>query len=336
MPVLRFHLLTITHEQVNGSVVVTITTNAACHLYLRYSDVFPRIHRKSVARRGLVMGWDARYCFAAYQHLQQDEEGDTFTHTFTWPGWANCDTRYFYFWGTMGGQDMVSDTPIFWIHYLLVEEEPPEGITIRFYPDLVTTTDGWANRDPTYEFWPAMRNGLGTGAYHGQTTIVLADFRSTPYNGYWGMLQRGIVTFPPATIPEAAVIIGGAVGVFGFTKEDTLEISPSLGLYKSWPLDDVVFVPADYQNLGNTLLAPPIAYNDFDEAGENIFTLNALGLANISRTENSRFAFREVAHDAEGPSPPWKANSLISFQALGRNPHEELGPYLDVTYQLPA
>jgi len=133
MPVLRFHLLTIDHEMVEGGFTVTITTNAACHLYLRYSGVFPRIHRKSVARRGLVMGWDARYCFVAYQHLEQDEAGDTFTHTFTWPGWENCNTRYFYFWGTMGGQDMVSDTPIFWLHYLWI---PPPEPTIRDYNDI--------------------------------------------------------------------------------------------------------------------------------------------------------------------------------------------------------
>ena len=128
MPVLRFHLLTIDHEMVEGGFTVTITTNAACHLYLRYSDVFPRIHRKTVQRRGLAMGWDARYCFVAYHHIEQNEESDTFTHTFTWPGWSDCETRYFYFWGTMGGQDMVSDTPIFWLHYLW--EAPPE-------PDLI-------------------------------------------------------------------------------------------------------------------------------------------------------------------------------------------------------
>ena len=126
MPVLRFHLLNLYYSQVEGGFIVTVTTNAACHLYLRYSDNFPHIHRKGIPRRGLVMGWDARYCFTAYHHIEQNEESDTFTHTFTWPGWKDCNTRYFYFWGTMGGQDMVSDTPIFWLHYLW--GAPPEYI----------------------------------------------------------------------------------------------------------------------------------------------------------------------------------------------------------------
>ncbi len=131
MPAWRFHLLTIDHEMVEGGFIVTTTTNAACHLYLRYSNVFPRIHRKSIARRGLVMGWDARYCFTVYQHIEQNEEGDTLTHTFTWPGWVNCNTRYFYFWGTMFGLEMVSDSPIFWLHYLW--EVPPEPLLKEYH-----------------------------------------------------------------------------------------------------------------------------------------------------------------------------------------------------------
>lgn len=126
MPVFRFHLLTINHEMVEGGFTVTVTTNTPCHLYLRYSNVFPRIHRKSTVRRGLVMGWDARYCFTVYQHLEQNEEGDTSSHTFTWPGWVNCNTRYFYFWGTKGATEMVSDSPIFWLHYLWTALPEPD------------------------------------------------------------------------------------------------------------------------------------------------------------------------------------------------------------------
>jgi len=132
MPVYyRWHLLTIDHEMTPYGFIVTTTSNKACHMYLRYSDVFPRIHRKSVLRRGVAFGWDARFCFTVYHHIEQNEPGDTLTHTFTWPGWANCETRYFYFWAFVDGHDAVSDSPIFWLHYLWVA--PPliirEGIT---------------------------------------------------------------------------------------------------------------------------------------------------------------------------------------------------------------
>lgn len=148
MPVLRFHLLTINHYIWEGGFTVIITTNAACHLYLRYSDIFPRIHRKPVERRGLVMGWDARYCFTVYQHIEQNEAGDTWTHTYTWPGWEDCHTRYFYFWGTMGGQDMVSETPIFWLHYLWVL---PPGYLLR--PNGIGDLDNHLQLPDTGEHW---------------------------------------------------------------------------------------------------------------------------------------------------------------------------------------
>jgi len=128
LAILRWHLLTIAHTLWVGGFTVTITTNAASHLYLRYSNIFPRIHRKTVERRGVAFGWDVRYCFTVYQHIEQNEPGDTFTHTFTWPSWQNCNTRYFYFWGTMGAQDSVSDSPIFWLHYLWT---PPVYLILR-------------------------------------------------------------------------------------------------------------------------------------------------------------------------------------------------------------
>ncbi|MBA7682657.1 hypothetical protein ES703_91009 [subsurface metagenome] len=65
------------------------------------------------------MAWeDARFCFVAYQDLEQNEPGDTFTHTFTWLGWLHCETRYFYFWATWMGERMISTSPIFYKHYV--------------------------------------------------------------------------------------------------------------------------------------------------------------------------------------------------------------------------
>ncbi|MBA7536653.1 hypothetical protein ES705_28917 [subsurface metagenome] len=176
MPKLRFHLLTIDHEMWEGGFTVTVTTNVACHLYLRYSDVFPRIHRKSVARRGLVMGWDARYCFVAYQHIEQNEAGDTSTHTFTWPGWSDCETRYFYFWGTIGGWDMVSDTPIFWLHYLW--EVPPE-------PDPTSDQYQYATHNKGFcQYWNALSQTFNPeNPYLGVRLSLMLNQRETIRKG---------------------------------------------------------------------------------------------------------------------------------------------------------
>jgi len=45
----------------------------------------PQKHAKPVERRGLFWMWDARFCFVAFCDVEQEEEGDTLTHTFIMP-----------------------------------------------------------------------------------------------------------------------------------------------------------------------------------------------------------------------------------------------------------
>ncbi len=61
--------------------------------------------------------YDARFCFVVYEDIEQEEAGDTFTHTFIWRGWEECQTRYFYFWATSEGEKMLSTSPIFSKHF---------------------------------------------------------------------------------------------------------------------------------------------------------------------------------------------------------------------------
>jgi len=117
LPVCRWYLTSITDQQFDWGVRVTVTTDVAVHLYMRYSDNFPRIHAATREHRGVVMWGGVYHCFTAYHHIEQNEEGDTTTHTFDWPGWVYCETRYFYFFGHTNYLECVSDSPVFWIHY---------------------------------------------------------------------------------------------------------------------------------------------------------------------------------------------------------------------------
>lgn len=295
MPVLRFHLLTIDHEFQDGTVIVTITTNAACHLYLRYSDVFPRIHRKGVERRGLVIGWDARYCFAAYQHIEQDEEGDTWTHTFTWPGWENCNTRYFYFWGTMGGQDMVSETPIFWIHYLWPLIPGGEAI---FYPIL----DGWAGRDSAGT-WAQVHAGIGTYADY-----VLTDARTSlashPFQSKWSFFARSIILFDTTSLPPIYGVVSAKLDFISLGGADALGIAPAINVFRSAPLSNSSIVPADYLRLFDVPLATQIEFADWPAEGNlATFTLNAAGLSAIHTASITKLGLREANFDAPDIDP---------------------------------
>ncbi|MBA7535455.1 hypothetical protein ES705_27711 [subsurface metagenome] len=98
-------------------VTVVIETDVPCHLWLRFTDETPRKHPKTVSRRGLRMGYDIRICFVAYKDLEQEEPGDTPTHTFIITGIPFCSSVYFYFYGTSAGETMVYTSAIFSFFY---------------------------------------------------------------------------------------------------------------------------------------------------------------------------------------------------------------------------
>jgi hypothetical protein len=67
-------------------------------------------------RRGIQFAEDIRFCFTVFKDLDQDEAGDTFTHTFELQDWEVCQVKYFYFWGYVGAEVCSSTTAIFEIH----------------------------------------------------------------------------------------------------------------------------------------------------------------------------------------------------------------------------
>jgi len=122
MPLLYWALLDIQQSAIADGFTIVTTTDVACHHWLRHTLREPQKHAKPVLRRGLLMQWDARFCFVAFEDLEQDEAGNTFTHTFTWHGWEECQTRYFYFWATWHGEKMKSTSPIFSKHFVAPTE----------------------------------------------------------------------------------------------------------------------------------------------------------------------------------------------------------------------
>jgi len=103
--------------QIDGGFDIILTTNVPCHLWLFWTDKVPWTHRTSAVHRGLNVPWDAYWCFVSWHLIDQDEAGDTYTHTFRWLGWQVCQTKYFRFHGDIAGVTSPSDSPIFHKHY---------------------------------------------------------------------------------------------------------------------------------------------------------------------------------------------------------------------------
>lgn len=113
----RFYITSMQTAHWCKGFTLTFETDVACHMYLRNTREPPWKHPISRIMRGLTVGVDARFCFVAYADLEQNEAGDTTTHTFTWPDWEFCQTQYFYLWASAGGSAMISTSPIIHLTY---------------------------------------------------------------------------------------------------------------------------------------------------------------------------------------------------------------------------
>lgn len=95
------------------------TTDDICHLWLRYSFNKPQRHYHARTLRGLVLMADTYYCFTGYIDIEQEEAGDTLTHTFIVTPMPACRPFWFYFHGQVAGVNSPSTSPIFGRHLFI-------------------------------------------------------------------------------------------------------------------------------------------------------------------------------------------------------------------------
>ena len=143
-----------------AGVRIVTTTDIACHLYCRLSPKKPWIHKKPSLRRGVQFAEDVRFCFTVYEDNEQYEAGDTCEHTWYKTDWPVCQTKYFYFWGTIGIEVSVSTTPFFKYHndgvspvvpWLMIFQEPwTEGVGPPIQTELVFY-EPWTYETPPWQ-----------------------------------------------------------------------------------------------------------------------------------------------------------------------------------------
>ena len=130
----NFAVLSVLYNVTATGVELTITTDVPCHLWMRWSHTPWDVHLVSQIVRGTSFHVIPYYCIVAYKDNEQEEAGDTTTHTFIKEPWEHCETRYFHFWGEIGGQPSPSESALF--EYHRVYEEPPGPIEMeKFWDD---------------------------------------------------------------------------------------------------------------------------------------------------------------------------------------------------------
>lgn len=316
MPPPRFSVRDIQQTIQLTGYIITVTTDVPCNLYMRWTLDKPRTHKDPVLRRGVYYPQKVRFCFVEYDDNWQEEEGDTLVHTFIKLGWPECQTRWFYFWGFIGGVLSPSESPLFEKHFKL----PP--MIGPFYLQLQATD--WAYY---LHYYVSGQTYLTAHSAPEATTLAVSSTRFC-YQGYGGVnkytIRRKPIYFDTSVIPADAFLYGAVLIVAGYWSGT---LKPNICLLNAPDLH-VPPIKADYGYI-RTLTTNPIYVllpTDVALSDPLHFKIGSVGLGTINRTGITKWAFR-TSDDVAVSAP------TTSFEGVYIEPNPEI---LIVTYYLPS
>lgn len=163
-----------------------------------------------------------------------------------------------------------------------------EEITKTFYPDAhpeVTSVDGRVTQKETGLSWAQIRAALGSEAADDVSGSRFAMWWCDTVADKFKELHRSIFLFDTSSLPDDCTIIRAVLSVYGYTKvNEGSWANVKLNVYASAPASNIALVAGDFDSLGATPFCDTdLAYDDFSVSGYNNFTLNAAGLAAISK-----------------------------------------------------
>lgn len=205
-------------------------------------------------------------------------------------------------------------------------------VVLDFYPDPNsggTTVDGEAGRASVDETLATIIAGAGTFSNMNGAGIDIELDASATTNQY-ALLFRGILTFDTSALGSGATISGATLNLYVNTAKDDFG-SQSFNIVGATPANNNNVVNADYSQLGTTKFSSDIAFSGISTAQYLVITLNAAGLAAISKTGITALGLR-LTCDNLGGSVVWQASPKycdLNFKTADLNQQK---PYLEVTY----
>jgi len=160
--------------------------------------------------------------------------------------------------------------------------------------------------------------GDGTEAQTGlEAGSVL--FTSDTTENMWNTFHRLVFIFDTSDLPNDCTIDSATLVIKCTAKSDALSFTPDVAVYGATTLSDTNVVAADYQTVASTVFSNVIAYGDITAGQNQTFTLNAAGLAAISKTGKTKFCLRNANCDVANSAPSWASSvsSAISFSQSG-------------------
>ena len=183
-----------------------------------------------------------------------------------------------------------------------------------FYPDVnpeSTSVDGGVGENhshPEALTWTEITGGVGNEAVDDEniSEVGFCSAYTAENQDKWLDLYRAIFLFDTSSIPDDAEIISAIFSLYGESKVDDLNVLPNINIYSSNPAINTALVSGDFDSLGSTPFCDtPITYANWSITGYNDFTLNASGIAAISKTGITKFGVRNANYDVAGVMPTW-------------------------------
>ena len=195
------------------------------------------------------------------------------------------------------------------------------------------TCDGVVYRQGVNETLATIRAGAGT---------TVATDASRPYflqasttSNQFQILMRTIATFDTSSLSSSANISAATCSPYGSSKTAGLGAEVA-HIVSATPASNAALVIADYSQLGATSFAS-IAYAAWSDVAYNAFSLDANGIANISKTSISKFGFRgewDLNNSFTGVWVDSAASYIVAVDADTAGTASD--PKLVVTFTLPT
>ena len=180
--------------------------------------------------------------------------------------------------------------------------------------------------------WQDSRDGAGTG-YDSSSDSAFAY--STRVGMAWSIYRMGI-TWNTAALPDDCVITGAIVYAYGSVKHND-QVAPTLNIYSFAPAGNTALEAGDFNAFGTAAYCDTaVTYAGFSTAGYNSFTLNATGIAVISKTSYTRMGLREATSDVADSDPVLSKEEYTGFEIWCEEKGSGYEPKIVITYTVPA
>lgn len=183
--------------------------------------------------------------------------------------------------------------------------------TLTAYPAAGANSpvDGRVYRGPVSEDFATIRAGAGSTASATDASESYVYLQSD--GATYSFLVRSYFLFDCSSIPLANTISSAILSLFGTAKANGLGAA-EIDIVASTPAATNTLATTDYGNIGSTPFAS-ITYADYSTADFNNFSLNASGIANISKGSGiSKFGAR-LNWDTDNSFGGAIANAVSSF-----------------------